>query len=68
MNTMGATLSDVMLEYRVLWLQALSYFFVCCIVYRHQIILSRRHALDRLERIGRKLQVVGQIRRRKAAR
>ena len=45
MNTMGATLSDVMLEYRVLWLQALSYFFVCCIVYRHQIILSRRHAL-----------------------
>ena len=68
MNTMGATLSDVMLEYRVLWLQALSYFFVCCIVYRHQIILSRHHALDRLERIGRKLQVVGQIRRRKAAR
>ena len=68
MNTMGATLSDVMLEYRVLWLQALSYFFVCCIVYRHQIILSRRHALDSLERIGRKLQVVGQIRRRKAAR
>lgn len=67
MNTMGATLADVILEYRVLWYQALFYFLVCCLVYRHQIILSRNHALDRLERIGRKLQVIGQIRRRKSA-
>ena len=66
MNTMGATLNDVLLEYRVLWLQALLYFIVTCLVYRHQIILSRRHALDRLDRISRKLEVVEQIKRRKS--
>ena len=65
MNTMGGTLSDVMFEYRMIWLQALLYFLVTCIVYRHQILLSRRHALERLDRIGRKMEVVEQIRRRK---
>ena len=64
MNTMGGTLADVMLEYRVLWLQALLYFIAACILYRHQIILSRRHALERIERISRKQKVVGQIRKR----
>ena len=66
MNTMGGTLSDVMLEYRVLWLQAFLYFVITCIVYRHQILLSRQHALNRLERISRKAEVMEQIRRRKA--
>ncbi|MBQ8711977.1 MAG: ABC transporter permease [Prevotella sp.] len=66
MNTMGGTLSDVMLEYRVLWLQAFLYFVITCIVYRHQILLSRQHALSRLERISRKAEVMEQIRRRKA--
>jgi ABC-2 type transport system permease protein len=65
MNTMGGTLSDVMFEYRMIWLQALLYFLVTCIVYRHQILLSRRHALERLDRIKRKMEVVEQIRRRK---
>ena len=65
MNTMGGTLSDVMFEYRMIWLQALLYFLVTCIVYRHQILLSRRHALERLDRIRRKMEVVEQIRRRK---
>ena len=65
MNTMGGTLSDVIVEYRVLWLQTLLYFIVTCVVYRHQILLSRAHALDRLDRIGRKLEVIDQIRRRK---
>ncbi len=65
MNTMGATLSDVVLEYRLLWLQAFLYFVVACLVYRHQIIISRRNALERLDRIGRKLEVVEKIRRRK---
>ena len=64
MNTMGGTLTDVMLEYRVLWLQALLYFIAACILYRHQIILSRRHALERIERISRKQKVVGHIRKR----
>ena len=65
MNTMGATLNDVILEYRLLWLQAFLYFVVACLVYRHQIIISRRNALERLDRIGRKLEVVEKIRRRK---
>lgn len=65
MNAMGATLGDVMIEYRALWFLAFFYFVVTCIVYRHQILLSRQHALDRLERIGRKLKVTGQLRRRK---
>ena len=64
MNSMGGTLGDVRTEYLVLWLQAFLYFIVTCLVYRHQIQLSRRHALDRLERMGRKLEVVDQIRRR----
>ena len=68
LNTMGGTLGDVMLEYRMLWLQAITYFLIAAIVYRHQVVLSRQHALERLERIGRKLEVVEQIRRRKNAR
>jgi len=66
MNTMGATLSDVMLEYHALWGQVLAYFVVTSLVYRHQIVRSRSHALERLDRIGRKLEVVEQIRKRKA--
>ena len=65
MNTMGATLGDVSLEYRVLWIQTLLYFIVACLVYRHQIILARSHALERLDRIGRKLEVQEQLRKRK---
>lgn len=49
MNTMGATLSDCLLEYRILWLQMFVYFLVACLVYRYQIILARHHALERLE-------------------
>lgn len=65
LNTMGATLNDVGLEYRILWLHAVVYFAITTLVYRHQIIRSRSHALERLDRIGRKLEVVEQIRRRK---
>ena len=49
LNSMGGTLSDVLFEYRAIWLQMLAYFFLACAVYRFQIILSRRHALNRLE-------------------
>jgi len=65
MNTMGATLGDVLLEYRMLWVQTLCYFIIACLVYRHQIIRSRTHALDRLNRIGRKLEVMEKIKQRK---
>ena len=48
-NSMGGTLSDVLTEYRALWLQVLCYFFVACVVYRYQIQQARHHALERLE-------------------
>lgn len=49
MNSMGATLGDTLTEYHVLWLQAFVYFLVACLVYRYQIILARRHAMERLQ-------------------
>ncbi len=48
MNSMGATLSDTLVEYHALWIQAFIYFLVACLVYRYQIIQARRHANERL--------------------
>lgn len=45
-NSMGATLSEVSTEYQALWLQAGFYFLTTCLVYRWQIIRSRKHAID----------------------
>lgn len=42
MNTAGATLNEVAHEYHVLWIQAGVYFFLACIIYRFQIIRSRK--------------------------
>lgn len=50
-NSMGATLADVRPEYISLWIQSLVYFFLTCVVYRYQIIMARRHAIERLEEI-----------------
>jgi len=66
-ESMGATLHDVNTEYLALWIQALLYFLIACGVYRHQIIVSRNHALDRLDRIGRKMEVQMHLRRRASA-
>lgn len=41
-NTMGATLSEVAAEYKTLWIQAGFYFITACIIYRYQIIRSRK--------------------------
>lgn len=41
-NTSGATLSEVAHEYQTLWIQAGVYFIAACIIYRYQIIRSRR--------------------------
>lgn len=37
MNTMGATLQDVLPEYHALWIQVAVYFFIACAVYRFHI-------------------------------
>jgi ABC-2 type transport system permease protein len=44
MNTMGATLNDVLPELRYLWIQTAAYFGTACLVYGHQLRESRRHA------------------------
>lgn len=41
-NTSGATLSEVAHEYHTLWIQAGVYFLTSCLMYRYQIIRSRR--------------------------
>lgn len=49
MNTMGADFYDVMPEYRILWIQAVSYFVLTLCVYRFQIYQARKHAMERLQ-------------------
>ena len=49
LNTMGASLSDVMTEYRNLWIQAGVYFTLACAVYRFQFFKARQQAVERLE-------------------
>lgn len=41
-NTSGAALSEVAAEYRTLWVQTGFYFMAACLVYRYQIIRSRK--------------------------
>jgi ABC-2 type transport system permease protein len=44
-NSMGATLNEVSFQYRALWLQAGFYFLTTCLVYRWQILQSRKHVI-----------------------
>ena len=55
-NTMGATLNDVLPEYRALWIQTGVYFFLTFFLYRREILLSRKHALKRLYAYRKKRQ------------
>ena len=57
MNSMGATLGDVMFENRCLWLQAAFYFGTACLVYGAQVRLTRRHAEERLAVLRKKREV-----------
>jgi ABC-2 type transport system permease protein len=57
MNSMGATLGDVMFEVRCLWLQAAAYFGTACLVYGAQVRLTRRHAEERLAVLRKKREV-----------
>ena len=57
MNSMGATLGDVMLEVRCLWLQAAAYFGTACLVYGAQVRLTRSHAEERLAVLRKKREV-----------
>lgn len=46
MNSMGARLGDIMPEYQALWIQALIYFFITCLLYRYQIMKTRRRVIE----------------------
>ena len=48
MNSMGATIFDVLWEYRILWIQTGFYFLLALVVYRVQILRARRFAKERL--------------------
>jgi ABC-2 type transport system permease protein len=52
-NIMGGSLSDILAEYQALWLQALVYFVLACLVYRYQIHLTRESVRQRLARMKR---------------
>nr|WP_302828958.1 ABC transporter permease [uncultured Bacteroides sp.] len=45
-NSMGATLNEVAFEYQALWLQTGFYFITTCLVYRWQILRSRKHVIE----------------------
>lgn len=49
LNSMGADLSDVMPELRILWIQAVCYFVLTLCVYRFQFFMARRFAMERLK-------------------
>lgn len=53
-NNMGAGLDEVATEYRALWIQAGVYFITTCSVYRQQIIISRRHIIERYNELKEK--------------
>ena len=43
-NTMGATIDQILPEIRILWIQAAAYLGLACIVYRHQFHLTKKYA------------------------
>ena len=57
MNTMGGTLADVSSEVRYLWIQTAVYLGTACIVYGHQVRVSKRHAAERLDFLRKKREV-----------
>ena len=62
-NNMGGTLSEVAFEYKALWLQTGFYFLTTCLVYRWQILMSRKHAIERYKELKEREQ--GELRREK---
>lgn len=57
LNSMGAELSDVAHELRIIWIQALCYFVLTLAVYRFQFYEARRYAMDRLKFLKHKREV-----------
>ncbi len=43
-NSMGATIDQVLPEIRILWIQAAAYLGLACVIYRYQFRLMKKHA------------------------
>ncbi|MBQ8009633.1 MAG: ABC transporter permease [Bacteroidaceae bacterium] len=54
MNTLSADLSQVANEYHTLWLQTGIYFIITCLVYRWQIITSKKRVIEEYRELKRK--------------
>lgn len=54
MNTLSADLSQVANEYHTLWLQTGIYFIITCLVYRWQIITSKKRVVEEYRKLKRK--------------
>lgn len=46
LSSMGASLNEVAFEYKALWVQTGVYFMSTCFVYRHQILIARKHIVE----------------------
>ena len=68
MNSMGASLSDVMFEIRCMWLQVGFYFATACLVYGFQVRLTKRHAQERLAHLRKKRELRLQLTNKKMTR
>ena len=55
------TLSEVAFEYKALWIQAGVYFLTTCWVYRWQILMSRKHAIERYKELKEKENLAKQM-------
>ena len=66
LNSMGGSVGDVAPEIQYLWIQAAAYFGAACLVYSHQLRISRQHAVERLEYLRKKRQVRQQLGERNA--
>ena len=64
MNTLGGVLSDVVSELRCLWIQTAAYFGMACLVYGHQLRVTRRHAQERLQQLRMKREIRRQLKER----
>ena len=57
LNSMGASIGDVSLELRCLWIQVAAYLGTASLVYGHQLRVSQRHARERLDYLRKKREV-----------
>ncbi len=48
-NSMGASINQILPEIRILWIQAAAYLGLACLVYRHQFRLGRKYAVTEEE-------------------